>query len=80
MSALLRWLGRLLPALLLAPALHAQIPEAQRRSDFEAMSPALQAMQRDDLLNPAMLWVRQGEQLWRQAAGARGTSCASCHG
>jgi sulfur-oxidizing protein SoxA len=65
---------------LLAPALHAQIPEAQRRSDFELMRPAVQAMQRDDTRNPAMLWVQQGEQLWRQAGGAGNTSCAACHG
>ena len=76
MKRLARWL----PALLLAPALHAQIPEAQRRSDFEAMSPAVQAMQRDDARNPAMLWVQQGAQLWRQAAGRTGQSCAGCHG
>ena len=47
-----------------------------RRSGFEDMGASTQAMQRDDAMNPAMLWVREGEQLWR--AGAR--SCASCHG
>lgn len=72
--------GLPLLALLLAPALHAQIPEAQRRSGFDVMSPAVQAMQRDDTRNPAMLWVKQGEQLWGQAAGAGTTSCAGCHG
>lgn len=67
-------------ALLLAPAVHAQIPQAERRSDFEFMGPAVQAMQRDDARNPALLWVKQGEQLWQQAAGASQKSCASCHG
>lgn len=73
-----RWL--LLAATLLASAAQAQIPPAQRRSDAEFMSPAVQAMQRDDARNPAMLWVQQGEALWQQAAGANGPSCASCHG
>lgn len=44
-----------------------------RRSGFDTMSPALQAMQRDDGLNPAMLWVKEGQGLWAQR-------CASCHG
>jgi len=70
----------LLLALLLAPTLHAQIPEAQRRSDFEFMGPAVQAMQRDDARNPAMLWVQQGASLWQQSAGTSNKSCASCHG
>ena len=32
-----------------------------RRSGFDEMSPALQAMQRDDFSNPAMLSVQAGE-------------------
>jgi len=51
-----------------------------RRSGFDFMGSAVQAMQRDDALNPAMLWVKQGETLWQAAAGASGKSCASCHG
>jgi len=43
-----------------------------RRSGFDDMSPALQAMQRDDAQNPALLWVEQGAE--RFAA-----QCASCH-
>ena len=43
-----------------------------RRSGADDMAPALQAMQRDDTQNPAMLWVAEGEQLWRN-------ECASCH-
>jgi sulfur-oxidizing protein SoxA len=50
-----------------------------RRSGFEDMGAATQAMQRDDTANPAMLWVQDGEQLWRRSAGA-GKSCAACHG
>ncbi|MBA3597091.1 MAG: sulfur oxidation c-type cytochrome SoxA [Methylibium sp.] len=44
------------------------------------MSPELQAMQRDDMANPGMLWVADGEALWRRPAGASERSCASCHG
>ncbi len=44
----------------------------ERRSGFDTMSPALQAMQRDDASSPAMLWVEAGRELW----AAR---CASCH-
>ena len=72
-------LGGLL-VLMLASALQAQIPEAQRRSDFDTLSADLQAMQRDDARNPAMLWVQQGAQLWQQPAGRAEKSCASCHG
>ena len=44
------------------------------------MSPALQALQRDDAQNPAMLWVQDGAALWQTPAGKRGTRCADCHG
>ncbi len=47
-----------------------------QRSGFDDLSPALQAMQRDDTQNPAMLWRAEGERLW--SAGPR--ACASCHG
>jgi sulfur-oxidizing protein SoxA len=50
-----------------------------RRSGFDFMSPATQAMQRDDMQNPGMLWVQEGEALWNAQAGA-GVSCAGCHG
>lgn len=56
---------------------------AARRSGFDGMSASLQAMQRDDLQNPGMLWVADGEALWSQAdagGGRTGRSCASCHG
>lgn len=43
-----------------------------RRSGFDFMSPATQAMQRDDALNPAFLWLKDGEQRHR-------TSCEGCH-
>ena len=51
-----------------------------RRSGYSDMSPALQAMQRDDAQNPGMLWVREGEALWNHRVGGAALSCASCHG
>jgi sulfur-oxidizing protein SoxA len=51
-----------------------------RRSGFDFMGPATQAMQRDDAQNPGMLWVKEGAALWQKAAGKTGQSCASCHG
>ena len=51
-----------------------------QQSGAEYMSPAIQAMQRDDTQNPAMLWVANGETLWRTAPeGSNGKSCAACH-
>ena len=44
------------------------------------MSASTQAMQRDDTLNPAMLWVKDGEALWRRAPDTSAQSCAGCHG
>lgn len=66
-------------ALLVAPVASAQQPAPdQRRSGFDTMSARIQAMQRDDLQNPGMLWVADGEALWRKTSGA-GPSCAHCH-
>jgi len=50
------------------------------RSGFDFMSRPLQAMQRDDTLNPGMLWVQDGLARWSQSAGTAGKSCADCHG
>ena len=50
-----------------------------RRSGFEFMGPSTQAMQKDDALNPAMLWVKEGESLWSQPAGQSGKACVTCH-
>lgn len=58
----------------------AEPPGDSRRSGAEFMGASTQAMQRDDALNPAMLWVLEGEQLWNRPVGAAGRSCASCHG
>ena len=55
-------------------------PADSRRSGFTFMTPQVQAMQRDDALNPAMLWVGDGEALWNAKAGASQQACAACHG
>lgn len=55
-------------------------PPDLRRSGFDDMTPATQALQRDDTQNPGMLWVLEGEALWSRAAGSRAQSCAGCHG
>lgn len=56
----------------------AQSPAA--RSGFDLMSAALQAMQRDDTLNPGMLAVLDGRAAWTRPDGAAARSCADCHG
>lgn len=53
---------------------------AAPRSGQEFMSQATRSMQRDDSLNPGMLWVREGEQLWSTAPRTGSPSCAGCHG
>ncbi len=36
-------------------------------------------MQDDDTANPGMLWVLDGETLWKRKAGAADKACADCH-
>lgn len=67
----------LLPWLLAA---NAAVADDARRSGLQFMGPALQALQRDDAQNPAMLWVQDGDQLWRAPTGPGGKRCADCHG
>jgi sulfur-oxidizing protein SoxA len=43
-----------------------------RRSGFEDMGTATQALQRDDAQNPAWLWLKDGEQRFAQ-------KCTGCH-
>jgi sulfur-oxidizing protein SoxA len=58
----------------------AQAQQDARRSGYDDMSPATQAMQSDDTQNPAMLFVADGEALWQRPAGSDAKTCASCHG
>ena len=57
-----------------------EIAPADKRSDYSFMSRETQAMQDDDLTNPGMLFVLDGETLWSQKVGADDRSCADCHG
>jgi sulfur-oxidizing protein SoxA len=43
------------------------------------LTPDTQAIQNDDTANPGMLWVLDGEALWKAKAGATGAACADCH-
>ena len=58
----------------------AEIPQNQRRSGYSFMTPETQAIQNDDASNPGMLWVLDGEALWKSKAGAAAKACADCHG
>ena len=58
----------------------AEIPAGERRSGYEFMSRETRAMQDDDVTNPGMLWVLDGEALWNRKDGAAARACADCHG
>jgi sulfur-oxidizing protein SoxA len=62
-----------------APVLTADIPLGQRRSSYEQMSAETKAMQDEDTANPGMLWVLDGEALWRASVGPAGRACSGCH-
>jgi sulfur-oxidizing protein SoxA len=57
----------------------AEIPQAQRRSGYSFMTPQTQAIQNDDTANPGMLWVLDGEAMWKRKAGTADKACADCH-
>ena len=63
----------------LANAATAQPAADTRRSGFDFMGAATQAMQKDDTVNPGMLWVKDGEALWQKAVGASSKACVTCH-
>ena len=62
-----------------SPLSATEIPQAQRRSGYSLMTPDTQAIQDDDTANPGMLWVLDGEALWKSKVGAAGKACADCH-
>jgi sulfur-oxidizing protein SoxA len=70
---------RLFLLLALACGARAEIPLAERRSGYLDMGRETRAMQDDDAVNPATLWVLDGEALWARKAGAAARSCADCH-
>jgi len=57
----------------LAPILALLLLGAGPRSGFDTMTPELQAMQRDDMGNPGMLSVLEGEALFAREG------CSQCH-
>jgi L-cysteine S-thiosulfotransferase len=57
----------------------AEIPQSERRSGYSFMTPDTRAMQDDDTANPGMLWVLDGEALWKRKAGSADRACADCH-
>ncbi|QPF86636.1 sulfur oxidation c-type cytochrome SoxA [Bradyrhizobium genosp. L] len=61
-------------------ALATEIPQAERRSGSSFMGPDSRAMQDEDTANPGMLFVLDGEALWKRRAGAADKACADCHG
>ncbi len=59
----------LFPALLCA----GEIPPGERKSGYEFMGRETRAMQDDELTGPAVLWLLDGEALWKKLG------CAGCH-
>ena len=76
----LGWLLGAGAALAASLAAAGDIPAEKRQSGYTLMGHALQAMQDDATGNPGMLWVLDGEALWRRTEGAAAKSCADCHG
>jgi sulfur-oxidizing protein SoxA len=70
----------LLAVLFAVPALAAENLPSERKSGYEFMGRESRAMQDDDTTNPGMLWVLDGEALWKRKAGEANKSCADCHG
>ena len=78
----MKWVRMIAAAALLTAASSlcaTEIPHAGRRSGYSFMTPGTQAIQNDDTANPGMLWVLDGDALWKTKAGATAKSCADCH-
>ena len=58
----------------------AGVPLSERRSGYADLGRDTKAMQDDDAINPATLWVLDGEALWITKAGAANLACSDCHG
>ena len=77
----MRLAAAIVAALLLAGAAGAaEIPPAERRSGYSFMTPETRAIQDDETANPGLLWVLDGETLWKRKAGSADKACADCHG
>ena len=75
----MRLAGAILAALLAGAAGAAEIPQGERRSGYSFMTPDTKGMQDDDTSNPGMLWVLDGEALWKRKVGSADKACADCH-
>ena len=76
----MRLAGTIFVALLMAGAVGAaEIPQAERRSGYNFMTADTRAMQDEDTANPGMLWVLDGEALWKRRVGTANKACADCH-
>jgi sulfur-oxidizing protein SoxA len=76
----MRLLGAIVAALLLAGTVGAtEIPTAERRSGYSFMTADTRAMQDDESANAGMLWVLDGEALWKRKVGSANKACADCH-
>jgi sulfur-oxidizing protein SoxA len=62
-----------------SPLCASEIPQGERRSGYSFMTPDTKAMQNEDTANPGMLWVLDGEALWKSKIGAAGKACSDCH-
>jgi sulfur-oxidizing protein SoxA len=71
--------GAMLPVVAAIAASAGEIPQGERRSGYSFMTPDTQAIQNDDTANPGMLWVLDGEKLWKSKTGDAAKSCAGCH-
>jgi L-cysteine S-thiosulfotransferase len=80
-SVLMALLTALLAAFAIAivPLRAGEIPPGDRRSGYSFMAPDTKAIQDDDTANPGMLWVLDGEALWKKKQGAADKACADCH-
>ena len=65
--------------LLAAAAPATEIAPGERRSGYSFMTPDTQAIQNDDTANPGMLWVLDGDALWKNKTNAAAKACADCH-
>lgn len=61
------------------PVRASEIPPSERRSGYSFMAPGTKAIQDDDTANPGMLWVLDGESLWKKKQGPSDKACADCH-
>ena len=86
-------MGRNLITLLLAAGLTAGVASTAKadnhwgayqvgdlRSGYTYATEPTQAIQDEDIENPAFLWVDTGAELWEEVDGKAGKACANCHG